>query len=318
MEKELTQLYLEDKVSESSIKSYLIALRKIARVKKITSLDFLYDVETVMENITKNKNKPASDNTIKGRLTAILTTCRVLNTDKELINTYRKHHDEMKKKLQIIEESGEKNDKQIAYYMTNDELNTVSERLKAKAEGTKSTFTARQNYLLWSLYTKMTPRRNLDYWLMDIVPDEVDWRTLPLERNYYMVKENKMIYNQHKKTRYCLENGIVEQIDLSQNTEMTLILTNYINSLPHIKLHHTKYIPLLSFRNGIRWERPDYIYEQLTLIAGKKMGSNALRHIMAENTAPPRDELTAVAKQAKEMGHSIKEHITTYIKKTTL
>ena len=98
MEKELIQLYLEDKVSESSIKSYLIALRKIARVKKITSLDFLYDVETVMENITKNKNKPASDNTIKGRLTAILTTCRVLNTDKELINTYRKHHDEMKKK----------------------------------------------------------------------------------------------------------------------------------------------------------------------------------------------------------------------------
>ena len=140
MEKELIQLYLEDKVSESSIKSYLIALRKIARVKKITSLDFLYDVETVMENITKNKNKPASDNTIKGRLTAILTTCRVLNTDKELINTYRKHHDEMKKKLQVIEESGEKNDKQIAYYMTNDELNTVSERLKAKAEGAKSTF----------------------------------------------------------------------------------------------------------------------------------------------------------------------------------
>ena len=318
MEKELIQLYLDDKVSESSIKSYLTALRKIARVKKITSLDFLYDVETVMENVTKNKNKPASDNTIKGRLTAILTTCRVLHIDTELINTYRKHHEEMKKKLQAVEESGDKNEKQKAYYMDNDELNTISERLKEKADGSKSSFTARQNYLLWSLYTKMTPRRNLDYWLMDIVPEEVDWRTLPLDRNYYMVKENKMIYNQHKNTRYCLENGIVEQIDLSQNTEMTAILKNYINSLPYMKLRHTKYTPLLSYRNGIRWERAVFIYERLTLIAGKKMGSSALRHIMAENTAPPRDELTAVAKQAKEMGHSIREHITTYIKKTTL
>jgi hypothetical protein len=198
--------------------------------------------------------------------------------------------------------------------MNDDEIESVSERLKNKALSKKSSFISRQNYLLWSLYTKMSPRRNLDYWLMDIVTDDVDWRTLPLERNYYMVKQQRMIYNQHKKTNYCLENGIVEQIDLSDNQEMVEILTHYINCLPHIKLYNNKYIPLLCYRNGIRWEYSTHIYHQLSLIAGKKLGSNALRHIMAENIAPPREELTVVVKQAKEMGHSIKEHITTYVK----
>jgi len=316
MEKQLTQLFLLDNVSESSVLSYITALRKIAHVKKLESLDFIYDVETVMTNIKMLKKKEATDNTVKTRLTAILTTLRVIGADSQLVNTYKNYHDEIKKRLLQIEESGVKNDKQIAYYMTEEEIDSVTQRLKSKATGKKSSFNSRQDYLLWSLYTKMSPRRNLDYWLMDIVTDDVDWRTLPIERNYYMVKQQRMIYNQHKNTRTANERGIVEQIDLSDNQEMIEILTNYINCLPPMKLYHTKYIPILCYRNGIRWERSTYIYERLSLIAGKKLGSNALRHIMAENVAPPREELTVVAKQAKEMGHSIAEHITTYVKKS--
>jgi hypothetical protein len=227
-------------------------------------------------------NKVASDATIRGRLTGILATIRVAELG-DIALPYKKMHDEFSKKQKAIDYSGEKNDKQKDYYISKEDLAKKTESLRVKAEEGVSGFKAKQDYMLWSLYTKITPRRNLDYWLMDIVEDEVDWKTLPEERNYLILKDRLFIYNQHKNTRYAKEKGIVEKISFKDNDEFMKILNDYIELIPNNNsrnLNARK--PLLCYKNGIRWESEKRISENLTRISGKtNFGTNALRHIMA-------------------------------------
>lgn len=317
MEKALVKAFKEQNVSDTSIEKYLRDLKHICNAKKLIDLDFIYDIDAVKERLGKTyKGKEASDNTIRNRLTGILTTIRVAELG-DIAEPYKKMHDEMSKKLKAIDYAGEKNDKQKAYYISKEDMAAKTESLREKAEGPKGGFKHRQDYMLWSLYTKITPRRNLDYWLMDIVEDDVDWKTLPEERNYLMLKDSLFIYNQHKNTRYSKEKGVVEKISFKDNAEFMKIISDYIELIPKPKTQNARKA-LLCYKNGTRWESDNYIRDNLTRISGKtKFGTNALRHIMAEHNAPPREELDKLSKMAAESGHDIRTHITKYIQKTT-
>lgn len=317
MEKALVKAFKEQNVSDTSIVKYLRDLKHICNAKKLIDLDFLYDIDAVKERLIKTyKGKEASDATVRGRLTGILATVRVAQLN-GISEAYKKMHDEMSKKLKAIDEAGVKNDKQKAYYISKEDMAAKTESLREKAEGPKGGFKQKQDYMLWSLYTKITPRRNLDYWIMDIVEDDVNWETLPEERNYLMLKDSLFIYNQHKNTRYTKEKGIVEKISFKDNAEFIKIIGDYIQLIPKSKTLNARK-PLLCYRNGTRWESEKLIRDNLTRISGKtKFGANALRHIMAEHNAPAREELDVLRKMATESGHDIKTHIVTYIKKTT-
>jgi len=318
MEKALIKAYTEDGIGETSIKKYLCDLKHIAGVKKLTTLDFLYEEDAVVERLSVTyKGKVATDNTRKNRLTSILATLRVAEMA-DCIPVYKKLHDEYNKKLKIIEYSGEKNEKQKEYYMTKEEVAEKTKSLKEKTEVATAGFTQHQNYMIWCLYTKITPRRNLDYWLMDVIEGDVDWKTLPEERNYLMMNEKLLVFNQHKNTKYAKEKGIVEKISLADGKEMMKIITDYLAFVPKPKAPETNK-HLLCYKNGSRWEASDKISEELKKISGKKyFGTNALRHIMSEHTAPSRQELDKLSKTAYESGHDMRTHINVYIKKTTL
>jgi hypothetical protein len=320
MDKWLKEQYKADKVSDTSADAYIRILKIVGAVRKLINLDFLEDIDKVKANIIKMKksDKPVSENTLKNRLTAILATVRFLDIPESIKTKYKEMHDEVGKKLRTIDESGVKNDKQKAYYMSKTEIEEKTAELKKKAEDKSGRFLDNQNYLIWCLYTKVTPRRNLDYWLMDIVEDDTDWKTLPKERNYLMMKQKLLIFNQHKNTRYTEQKEIVEKIDLSNNEEMMEIIKDYLQYIPTPKDDKKRKV-LLCYQNGIRWQRAAEITKRLTTLSGKeKFGTNALRHIIAEHNAPPREELDKLKKAAVESGHDILTHMTTYIKKTTL
>lgn len=321
MDKQLKELLQADGVALTTIDKYMGVIKALSGLKKLKDVSFLEDVEYVKERLKINtrSKKAVCDTTMKSRITAILAVLRVTLADTELVNTYKELHTALGIKIQEIEESGEKNAKQEAYYMTPDELSTITDRLRQRAVKDTSKFEDRQNFLLWSLYTCISPRRNLDYWLMDVITEDVDWKTLPTDRNYLMMKSKLLIYHQHKNTRYANSRGIIERIDLSKYPDMMAILEWYMNELPfnRKKLGNAN-IPLLSYRNGVRWEYPEIITSELTKIAGKPFGSNALRHIMAEHKGPPREQLNSIMLQASEQGHNIITHMTTYIKKTTV
>jgi hypothetical protein len=321
MDKQLKELLTASGIAANTIEKYIGAIKTLSGTKKLTDLKFLEDFDDVKVRLKKNTRgtKPVADSSIRTRLTAVLATLRVTMADTELVNKYSDLHTELGIKLQAIEQSGEKNDKQKAYYMSPDELQAITKRLHESAIKDTAKFEDRQNYLLWSLYTCITPRRNLDYWLMDVITEDVDWKTLPIDRNYLMMKSKLLIYHQHKNTRYANSRGIIEQIDLAKYPDMMAILEWYMDNLPYNKKKlRGKNIALLSYKNGTRWEYPEIITKELTKIAGKPMGSNALRHIMAEHNAPAREHLNNMFVQASEQGHSVITHMTTYIKKTTL
>jgi hypothetical protein len=318
MEKALIKAYTDDGIGETSIKKYIRELKHLAGTKKLTQLDFLWDEDAVRERLLKTyKNKEASDNTIKNRLTTILATLRVAEMA-DCIPGYKKLHDEYNKKLKNVEDTGDKNEKQKEYYMTKEEVAEKTKSLKEKTVGAKAGFTQHQNYMIWCLFTKITPRRNLDYWLMDVVEGDVDWKTLPEERNYLMMKEKLLVFNQHKNTRYAKEKGVVEKISLAGNDEMMKIITDYLEFVPKPKAPEI-HKHLLCHKNGSRWEASDHISDELKKISGKKyFGTNALRHIIAEHNAPARQQLDAMKKEAEEAGHALNTHMFVYIKKTTL
>jgi hypothetical protein len=280
-------------------------------------MEFLNDVEEVKKRLVLTKSgKPVSDNTYKNRLTGILATIKFLDVTDSLKATYKALHDEIRKKLHAVDVSGEKNDKQKAYYMTKEEITDKIDSLKEKIDDKGTHFKIIQNLVLFSLYTTITPRRSMDYWLMDVIEEDVDCTTLPIERNYYMRKQDLFVYNQHKNTKYCIKNNIVETISIKGNTELIKLLDDYIELIPKPKKQQTHKI-LLCNPNGTRWERAGIISERITAIVGKKVGTNALRHIHSEHNAPPREELDNLMKTAKESGHDIRTHMTIYIKKTT-
>ena len=317
MEKSLIEKYKAHDVQEGTYTNYIRDLRTMAGVKKLTSMEFLNDVEEVKKRLALTKSgKPVSDNTYKNRLTGILATIKFIDVPDSLKATYKAMHDEIRKKLNDVDLSGEKNEKQKAYYMTKEEVTDKLEALKNKVQDKGGHFKYLQDLLIFSLYTTITPRRSLDYWLMDVIDEDVDWKTLPLERNYYMKNQQLFVYNQHKNTKYCLKKGIVETISIKGNDEMIGLLNDYIELIPKPKKKQTNKI-LLCNKNGSRWERAGLISDRITEIVGKKVGTNALRHIHSEHNAPPREELDNLMKTAKESGHDLRTHFTIYIKKTT-
>jgi len=317
MIKWLVEKYTSNGVQEGTYTNYIRDLKTMAGVKRLTNMEFLNDVEEVKKRLALTKTgKPVSDNTYRNRLTGILATIKFLEVPETLKATYKSMHDEISKKLKAIELSGEKNEKQKAYYMTKEEVADKIESLKEKIEESGAHFKYLQNLLIFSLYTTITPRRSLDYWLMDVIEEDVDWRTLPIERNYYMRQEQLFVYNQHKNTRYSLEKGIVERISIKDNAELIKLLDEYIALIPKPKKNQTHKI-LLCNPNGTRLDRAGIISDRITAIVGKKVGTNALRHIISEHNAPPREQLDNLIKTAKESGHDLKTHMTIYIKKTT-
>jgi len=315
MDKWLTNEFLHDGVSENSIKNYIRDVKILGGIKTIKNFDYLKDLETVRPRLLKSMDgkKDCTDNTIKNRLTAVLSVARILGPLGDDINKiYKPLHESYSNKLKAIELSGEKNTKQKEYYMTKDEIDTITATLKEK----NNTHKKRMNYIIWLLYTAITPRRNLDYWLMNIIDDDIDYKTLPTERNYFMVKQKLFVFNQHKNTRWTEQKGIVETIDLEKSPEVYQSLLDYINTIYYHK--RLKEHPLLCLKNGARLNDAAYISEQLQIITGKKhFGTNALRHIIAEHNAPSREKLDDLMLSAKESGHDLRTHMTIYIKKTT-
>lgn len=319
MEKELIKKYKEGNVSETSIEKYIGMLRHLGGAKKLKDLDFLADVETVKTRAKLTRTgKAASDATYKSRLTTVLTTLRVTNGSEELRNQYKELHDEVGKIIEKILYSGVKNQKQIDNDLTKEQVVEITTRLKLLAEMDDSKFDDRQNYLIWSLYSGIIPRRNVDYWLMDVIDYECDWTELPTNRNYYMVKQKLFVYNQHKNTRYTLIKGKVETQKLDTCDEMLKILSHYIENLPKIVRIENNGYPLLGYKNGVRHERKEIISETLNRITGKNIGTNMMRHIYSEHNAPPREELDKVLSIAAVMGHNFRTHTNNYIRKTIL
>jgi hypothetical protein len=299
----MTAMLVADGLSEGSITKYQGILRLLGGEFK--DLSFLDNHVSVLYRIKMNGDKPATEHTQKGRLTAVMSVLRIIKAPKELYDVYRAVFDDLNAKLTAFEESGVKNDKQQAYYMTKDEISEKMTWLRESATCIDNRYYDRVNYLLWSLYTLIPPRRTMDYHLMDVA--DRDTGNLSNEKNWYIRSQGLFVFNRHKNWRV----SGTERYNISNNPTMLGVMEFHLHNLPP---HERNEQPLLQIVKGQRCSK-NFIGDRLSKIAGKKLGPNALRHLYAEHNAPSREALDKLLADAADMGHSIVTHITAYIKK---
>lgn len=299
----MTAMLVADGLSEATITKYQGILRLLGGEFK--DLSFLDNHASVLFRIKMNGNKQATEHTQKGRLTAVMSVLRIVKAPKELYDVYRAVFDTLNAKLAAFEESGVKNDKQKEYYMSKDEISEKMTWLRESATCIDNRYYDRVNYLLWSLYTLIPPRRTMDYHLMNIV--DSDTGNLSKERNYYVRNRGLFVFNRHKNWRV----SGTETYNISNNPTMLGVMEFHLRNIPP---HGGNEQPLLQIIQGRRCSK-NFIGERLSKIAGKKLGPNALRHLYAEHNAPSREALDKLLADAAAMGHGVLTHITAYIKK---
>lgn len=297
----LTVLLQNDGLSPATIVKYLGVLKVLGG--QYTDLSFLANTDTILQKVRRSFDTAALEHTQKGRLTAIMSVLRIIDAPKELYDIYRTEFDKLYVSLNTIELSGEKNDKQRAYHLTAAEVDAITAWLSVSATCIDNLPFDRLNYLIWSLYTKIPPRRTLDYHMCDVVATAAG--AASKERNYYIVDQALFVFNIHKRYRTT---G-TETISIATNPDMLGIMTFYLRNEPNGGIGR----PLLAIRGERRVNR-NLIGARLSKICGKPMGSNSMRHIYAENHGPSRASLDTLLSDAKKMGHSLEVHIRTYMK----
>jgi hypothetical protein len=311
-------------LSGSSVHNYLRIIKLLNDDKETDTLDFLKDTDTVIKRIktvnqarVKNPGLP-SDNTIKSRYTTVLSCIRktipLLDNPeyKNIYDIYRAEFDKISNTIMTHLESGEKTEREQVNWISSDEIKTVLNNLKEKAESEDAKYKHVQDYLLVSLYTTLPPQRLLEFYKMRVILGKVPIK-LSEEYNYLLFDDKKMIIYQHKNTTKSGK----KEIDLSKYPEFIEAFVLYLIKTRVIPLKSgVKYMTfsLLRHEHGIPWDRPDMIRERLNSIFKKRIGSGMLRKIISTEKAPAKNVMKEYEEFATEMGHSVSTNSLYYVK----
>jgi len=296
MEEHLIKCWKDRGVSDATVKLYLFQLKQLGGLENI---DFLKNVNKILEKLSKYKT-----NTIRTKLIAIIACLKTLN-EPDLLKEYS----EIVAKINANTDNTGKSETQKENWISKDEImelwNTYDNEVKTfakKRQITEKQYDILLRFMVLSLYTLISPRRNADYGLMKIVkkftPD------LSNEFNYLDVK-NKKFYFMKYKTAHVYKTQCedipenlwnVIKIFFRFHPDSEFFLCDYFGKpLPHVNS-----ITIL-----------------LNKIFGKKIGSSMLRNIMATNDLHQIQPLLDQVKQkAEEMGTSVSSLLGNYIKRS--
>ena len=149
----------------------------------------------------------------------------------------------------------------------------------------------------------------MDYCEMKILRGKAP-RNLSNQSNYFIVDENKMVFNVYK----TVATHGVETVSVADNVEFQEAYKLYETILPK-KISSAKYTMsgLLQNTDGSSWSR-DVIRNRLSKLLGKGVGVGMLRKILATDGAPSKEEMEKLMVAAAGQSHSLNTHIRYYMK----
>lgn len=277
---------VEKGLAQGTILLYINKLKKINDDKPFTSFSFLKDTKKIKSKLDEIGNI----NTKKSYMTAIVSVLNMTDAKQYAsANTYYKGllNDE---KYKINEE--EMTEKQKENWMTWDEVMEKYKELDDEVKKITDAETAENKkvlteHLLLALYVLNPPRRNDDYYLMQLDTN----KKIDDTHNFYRPATSQFIFNQYKtKKHYGTETIMV-------NTQLKRVLDKYI------KLMGIQDGDFLLFRNNR--SKSNIITKTLNNIFGKNIGASMLRHIyLTSKYGAVKDEMK---KDAMMMAHSTNE-----------
>jgi len=285
-------------VSPSSCKLYLFQLRQLNGSEPIESIDFLRDVPRVLKHLEKYKSS-----TIRTKLISVVACLKTMDEPEllkeysEIVKQINDNTDNTTKSENKEKNWMSKNDIMELWNKYNNEVSTFANKRKITEKQQEILL----RFMVLSLYTLISPRRNMDYHKMIIVkkitPD------LSNEFNYLDLKNKSFSFRNYKTSKVYAE----------QNENIPEQLWNVIKI--YLK-HHSKECDFFLCIDNKPLPHSNSITLILNSIFGKKIGCSLLRNIfMTNNFKELQPMLEDLKQKCKELGTSPATAMNNYIKK---
>ena len=289
---------LRDKreVSDSTASQYirtLYSLNSELPFKNLAWLKNTASVELRLENY--------AESTQKSMLSTIVSTLSLLNQKSSYKKVFAYWYNRMMEKVNDSKQNdtSQKTPKQEKNWLSWDVIlahekrlaEEVHELVKKKALN-PSEWQTILAYIVLSLYTKFSPRRNQDYQLMKIVktPKQAE---VSKDSNYFVLDTKQFIFNKYKT---ATSHG--EQVfDVPQDLVDAILL--YCKAHP-LKPTMKSPFQFLVLDDGSPLPSVNSITRILNRIFGKNVGTTMLRHIYLSH----KYDVTEMNEDAEKMGHT--------------
>jgi hypothetical protein len=304
VEDTLEDILNKKKITDSSRKLYNSNFVRLNDGNPVLKFDFLKDVPVILEKLSKYK-----PNTQRGyiiSITSLMGDLKETNPKKynKTYETYYKLLTEYNTKLkdQTAQSSNEKTN-----WLTPErkqevinECDKIIDEIGNKRKITEDQYNKLFECLVLALYTKIPPRRNVDYQDMLIVkkntpPDAIN--------NFLDVTSKKFIFNKYK-TAGSYKTQVIDIPD-----DLMKIITLYLKHRPKTEEDTNQF--LVSFK-GEPYTQNNAITRILNKIFDAKVGASMLRKLYLTNKyGTTLDELKS---DVAEMGTSVDVAKNNYIK----
>jgi len=244
-------------IKDTSLKTYIQSIKRIAPDNKIDNLDFLQDTESVIAKIDK-----FGINVKRSVLTAILV---VMGANGDTGNAIKKYSELLIEYSAIMNAKlgeNKKTAKEEENWVEHKELVAIAKTMIKNAPGS-------QRSLIAALYTYQSPTR-LDFYDMEIVGKDAE---MDDKKNYLQViNRNKktFIFNDYKSS------STYKTVAIPVNKALNTVINKYLKLNPGIKylLRNEKNKTTPMSRNALGKQIP-HIFES----TGKHITLNMIRHI---------------------------------------
>lgn len=290
-------------LADSSVKSYILLLKRLNDGKQFSSFAFLKDIPAIEAQIEKS-----AETTQKNYYAAILSCTKsqaTKSTYAKAIKYYARKFEGLKQIIENDLHKNEKTDTQKANWITWPEVLAIRDDLQKEVDVMKPGEIGQTDYdlilrnVVLALYTYILPRRNKDYMLMKVVKSNGE--AMASANNYYDLSTQKFIFNNYKtSTTYGQQ-----IVSLQENKQLLKAIETYLKV--HPCPNDTEY-PFLCHYGGVPFEQDYDITRNLNRTFKKNIGATMLRHIWLSDAY----DIGEIKQKEKErndvataMGHSV-------------
>jgi len=281
-------------VSASSKKLYLHNLTKLNKGQEVKNLNFLKDKDNILEQLEEKK-----PNTKRTYLISIVSAVKS-SENKQIKKLYDYYYPMLDQLNKDFVDNTKKTAKEADNWITEEEMNELTEKcdliidqIKGKRKIDDKQYDALLDCLILSLYTKIAPRRSLDY-----VEMVVGTPTDDKEKNYYY--QGKLYFNRYKTSKTYKQ----------QVVDVPVELDNIIKLYLKYKKGDTDKLLVNIKGNGFKSSTD--MTNRLHKIFDKKVSSSMLRKLYLTNKYG--SIVDGLEQDTENMGTSVSTALNNYIK----
>ena len=280
-------------LADVTASQYIRILYKLNSDRPFNNLAWLKSVESVEMRLQEY-----AESTQAGMLSTIVSALTLMNQKSSYKKIFAYWYNRMmdKNTEQKNKDTSQMSATQEKNWLSWDVILSHEKRLQEEAEKIvkqKILSTADWNtllsYMVLSLYTKFSPRRNQDYQFMKVVKTEK--QATNMDFNYYIMDKHEFIFNKYKTAKIHGE----QRFEVPAN--LVAVIDLYLKKHPGIS--KGPYFFLVS-QDDVALPSVNSITRILNRIFGKNVGTTMLRHIYLSS----KYDVAEMNEDAERMGHT--------------